>query len=114
MTKPNTFTKECLNLYKEFSSNKSRTSFFNECVQNRLDSLLVSNSQLMDETITKLEQYLDSIIVNDIPFIRCDNYKRMKKTCIKSNTSYIAKLLKTYNKSCIMSTKLLLSLTKQL
>lgn len=114
MTKTNNFTSECLNLYKEFSSNQSKSSFFTDCVNDRLDNLLVSNSQLMDETITKLEQYFDSVLVDNIPFVRCDNYKRMKRTCVKSNNNYIAKLLKTYNKSCIMSTKILLDLTKQL
>lgn len=114
MTKYDNFTKECLDLYKEFSDNQTRTSFFTECVNDRLDNLLISNSQLMDETISKLEQYFDSVLVENIPFVRCDNYKRMKRTCVKSNNNYIAKLLKTYNKSCIMSTKLLLDLTKQI
>ena len=61
-----------------------------------------------------LEHYLDGIIVENIPYVRYDNYKRMRKTCIKSNSNYILKLFKSYNKSYLMSTKLLRQLVKKL
>lgn len=115
MTKNNAFVTESLNLYKELSIPiTSRNKFFDECVQNRLDYLISSNSSQMNDTITRLEHYLDSVIVENIPYVRCDNYKRMKKTCMTSNSNYILKLLKMYNKSYRMSTKLLTQLVKKL
>ena len=111
----NNFVNESLSLYKELCTPiTSRELFFNDCVQNRLDYLLNSNSNQMDDTITRLEHYLDGIIVENSPYVRCDNYKRMRKTCIKSNSNYILKLFKSYNKSYLMSTKLLRQLVKKL
>ena len=69
----NNFVNESLSLYKELCTPiTSRESFFNDCVQNRLDYLLNSNS------------------------------------------NYILKLFKSYNKSYLMSTKLLRQLVKKL
>jgi hypothetical protein len=108
------FSNECLSLYKDLSINESRDTLFHNCVQDRLNELLEANSVKLDELLKQLEQFTLTAVVEDPPFIRCENYTRMVKTKNKNNVKYIKKLFKTYNKACIMSTTVLHRLLKVL
>jgi hypothetical protein len=106
------FTNECLSLYKEFCKVEDKNVLFNNCVKQRLDELLIDNSNTIDNILNQLSQFTDSILNIDEPYNRCENYKRMVKEKNKSNLLYIKKLFKIYNKSCRMSTLTLTRLLK--
>lgn len=108
------FNNECLNLYKELNITTSRENLFLQCVQDRLNELLDANSVKLDELLKQLEQFTLTAVVEDPPFVRCENYNRMMKTKNKNNVKYLKRLFKTYNKACIMSTTVLYRLLKVL
>lgn len=106
------FSNECLSLYKDLNVDESKETLFHQCVQDRLNELLEANSTKLDGLLRQLEQFTLTAVVEDPPFIRCENYTRMIKTKNKNNIKYIKKLFKTYNKACIMSTTVLHRLLK--
>ena len=106
------FTNECLNLYKECCEPVDRDALFLQCVQDRLNYLLIANTNKIDETLNLFESFTDNVVVEDVPFVRCENYSKMVKNKNKSNINYMKKLFKIYNKSCLMSTVVLQRLLK--
>lgn len=106
------FTNECLNFYKECCTTITREDLFLQCVQDRLNYLLIANTNKIDETLNLFESFTDNVVVEDVPFVRCENYTKMVKNKNKSNINYMKKLFKTYNKSCLMSTVVLQRLLK--
>ena len=108
------FSNECLSLYKDLTRNESRDVLFHNCVQERLNELLDANSAKLDDLLKQLEEFTLTAIVEDPPYIRCENYNRMVKSKNKSNTAYLKRLFKTYNKACVMSSTVLHRIIKLL
>lgn len=108
------FTNECLFLYKSFCTNEDRDKLFNKCVEDRLNELLIDNSNMIDDIVYRLENFTNTVVQTDVPFNRCENYNRMLKEKSNSNIKYMKKLLNLYSKSCRMSTLVLKRLVKML
>lgn len=108
------FTNECLTMYKEFCEPTNREQLFTNCVKERLNNLLIDNTNRIDSILSEFEQFTDNLIRDDIGFNRCENYNRMIKEKNKSSIFYMRKLFNTYNKSCRMSTIMLKRLVKSL
>lgn len=108
------FSNECLSLYKDLNMNITKENLFHQCVQDRLNELLDANSNKLDDLLKQLEEFTLTAVIEDPPYIRCENYNRMVKSKNKSNIKYLKKLFKTYNKSCIMSTTILHRIIKLL
>lgn len=107
------FTNECLTLYKDLCTPLSREQLFTKCVKERLNKLLIDNTNRIDKVLSDFEQFTDSLVRDDIPFNRCENYTRMVKEKNKSSILYMKKLFNTYTKSCRMSTLVLKRLIKE-
>ena len=111
----NEFSKNCLELYSFLCTYEhiDKEQFFQMCVEERLNNLVELNSKQLDDTLNRLERYIDELITTTIPYVRCNNYKQKQKNNIKQNINYISKLFKKYNKSCISSTHILHKLMKE-
>lgn len=111
----NSFSNCCLELFSRITTYDNMTSddFLNLCVENRLNNLVMANSRSLDNTLTQLEHYIDDLITDSAPYVRCNNYKQKQKSGMKYNINYIGKLFKKYNKSCISSTRMLNKLMKR-
>jgi hypothetical protein len=109
MNNTNKFSSTCLYLYGSFCNceNVDRNTFFNYCVDSRLNKLISDNSNQLDYVLDSVEKFIDSIITDKPLYERCSNYKEKNKNIVKYNISWIGKLIKKYNKSCISSSKLL-------
>lgn len=109
------FTKECLDLYKElhYFKDTDRENFFDICVKERLNELLESNSNQIDYTIHQLSAYIDKLILETPAYERCSNYKWKNKYNMKNNMAIISRILKKYNKTCITASKLLSNLIRE-
>lgn len=110
-----TFSNCCLELYSRITTydNLSSNDFLSLCVENRLNDLVVANSKSLDNTLTQLEHYIDDLITDNVPYVRCNNYKQKQKNGVKYNINYVSKLFKRYNKSCISSMRMLNRLMKR-